>query len=317
MSLLRLLILTVGPFVIVTVAYWIAAPHSSAAVVPQPTSASQNQQPRTDRRSVRPRIPQTLADRCQTTARRLRESLPAGFAIATQPPFVIAGDLPKPQLEQIRTNVIGPVSRALQATYFTSPPQYPISIVICSTEEIFRQLAQEWDGHLDAGYHGYYQRDKRRVLLDLEAGNGSLAHELTHALSHADCPLLPEWFDEGLGALHEEAQYAPDGHRLIGLPNWRCSLTRRACQTGRLPPVRKLADPQNFRSGDVGLNYAVSRSICLFLQDRRVLTEYYQALKTRSGTDPHGLRTLCRILGVTDEDQFERQFAAWIKRQPR
>lgn len=258
-----------------------------------------------------------MAERCQAAAGRLRDNLPAGFAIATQPPFVIAGDLPKGQLEQIRTNVIGPVSRALQGTYFTNPPQYPISIVICSTEEIFRQLAQEWDGHLDAGYHGYYQRDKRRILLDLEAGNGSLAHELTHALSHADCPQLPEWFDEGLGALHEEAKYSPDGQRLIGLPNWRCSLTRRASQAGKLPALHKLADPAKFRSGDVGLNYAVSRSICLFLQDRQVLTDYYQALKSRTGSDPHGLRTLCRVLRVKDELQFERQFAAWIKRQSR
>jgi hypothetical protein len=184
---------------------------------------------------------------------------------------------------------------------------------VCSTEELFRKLAAEWDGHLDAGYHGYYQRNKRRILLDLEAGNGSLAHELTHALTQSDCESLPEWFDEGLGALHEEASYAAGGTRLVGLPNWRCRLTQQAARTKKLPSFSTLANPQTYRIGDVGLNYAMSRSVCLFLQDQQLLATYYKALRKRPRSDVSGLVTLCKVLGVDNEAQAHRQFAAWVR----
>ncbi len=307
----RLLILTIGPFAIMTVAYWVAAPSSSAAVI-NPVAASARKSSGTPGRE----IPQDLAARCQASAARLRQVLPQDFQIIIRAPFLIAGDLPQKALLKIHADVIGPVARALRETYSQAAPQAPITIVICATEGQFRKLARDWDGHLEAGYHGYYQRDKRRILLDLEAGNGSLAHELTHALSHADCEELPEWFDEGLGALHEEAEYAAQGQRLIGLPNWRCKLTRQAAQADHLPSLAALTDPATFRSGDVGLNYAVARSLCLYLQDRQLLQKYYQELRTRWPSDPQGVSTLCRVLGVKSPTQVERQFAAWVKRRP-
>lgn len=310
LSLPRLLILTIGPFVVMAMAYLVASPHASSAALRTDAGWTTDS---ADRKS--PSSSGNLAERCQIAAERLRQSLPDHFEIVTRSPFLMAGDLPKSQLQGLHADVIAPVARALQATYFERQPQHPITIVVCSTEDLFRQLAAEWDGHLEPGYHGYYQRDKHRILLDLEAGNGSLAHELTHALTQCDCEHLPEWFDEGLGALHEEATYATGSHHLIGLPNWRCRLTQQAARAGKLPSLLTLANPQTFRSGDVGLNYAVSRSICLFLQERQVLTTYYKALRTRPKSDAQGLATLCRVLGVQNEAQAQRQFANWINRQ--
>ena len=306
----RLLILTIGPFAIMTVAYWVAAPRTSAAAIHSAATAGR-------RVAVEPQrvVSPDLSVRCRISAQRLKEALPDNFRIVIRAPLLIAGDLPESTLQKLHGDVIGPVSRALRETYFHEVPRDPITIVICSTEDLFRQLAHDWDGHLDAGYHGYYQRDKRRILLDLEAGNGSLAHELTHALSHADCEQLPEWFDEGLGGLHEEAAFSADGKRLIGLNNWRCKLTRQAEKSGRLPRFEALTDPTTFRSGDVGLNYAVARSVCLFLQDRGLLEKYYQELRTRWPSDPNGLSTLCQVLGAKSPTQVERQFATWVKRR--
>lgn len=310
LSLPRLLILTIGPFAVMAVAYLVAAPQASSGAL-RPNAGGQAAS--VDRKS--PSAAKSLAERCQIAAEKLRQSLPETFQIVTRSPFLMAGDLPKSQLQGLHADVIAPVARALQATYFERQPQHPITIVVCSTEDLFRQLAAEWDGHLEPGYHGYYQRDKHRILLDLEAGNGSLAHELTHALTQCDCEHLPEWFDEGLGALHEEATYAPGSQRLVGLPNWRCRLTQQAARAGKLPSITSLANPQTFRSGDVGLNYAVSRSICLFLQERQVLTAYYKALRTRPRSDAQGMTTLCRVLGVQSEAQAQRQFANWINRK--
>lgn len=190
-----------------------------------------------------------------------------------------------------------------------------MSIVVCSTEARFRSLANRWDGHLAAGYHGYYQRNKRRVLLDLEAGNGSLAHELTHALTHCDCEHLPEWFDEGLGALHEEAEFQDQGHQLVGLPNWRCHITQQALLRRRLPSLRELTDPIQFRTGDVAVNYAMSRSFCLFLQDRNVLIQAYRNLRARPSDDIYGLISLRKTLGLKNTDQMDTVFRRWLTKQ--
>ena len=311
MNLTRLSILTIGPFAVIAVAYWLAAPQATQGMLraaPQPGLLPP------ERGSATPR--HTLAAQCQATVTQLQAILPAKFNIVARAPFVIAGDLSRSRLQALHAAVIAPVARALDATYFERPPKHTITIVVCSTEDLFRQLAKDWDGQLETGYHGYYQRDKHRILLDLEAGNGSLAHELTHALSHADCEHLPEWFDEGLGALHEEASYSPDGRRLIGLANWRCRVTRQAAQSGSLPPLATWTPAATFREGDVGLNYAVARSLCLYLQDRQVLTRYYKELRTRPQSDPEGIATLCRVLGVKNPSQAERQFATWVKSQP-
>lgn len=311
LSLPRLLILTIGPFAVMALAYLVAAPHATSATLRDATSGEPRSGSSVSPTATAPAI-RPLAERCQVAAAELCLSLPDDFEIVTRSPFLIAGDLPKSQLQALHSDVVAPVARALHATYFERPPHHPITIVVCTTEELFRRLATEWDGRIEPGYHGYYQRDKHRVLLDLEAGNGSLAHELTHALTQCDCEHLPEWFDEGLGALHEEATYAPGGQRLVGLPNWRCRLTRQAATAGKLPSFATLSNPRIFRSGDVGLNYAVSRSICLFLQERQMLTAYYKALRTRPRSDAQGLATLCRVLGVPNEAQAQRQFVAWV-----
>lgn len=260
-------------------------------------------------------VPNSIEDRCRSAAAELRRKVPPNFEIVVRSPFVLAGDLAKAHLQSLHADVVSPVARALSATYFDQAPKQPILIVVCSTEALFQRLAKDWDGHLEAGYHGYYQRDKHRILLDLEAGNGSLAHELTHALSQADCEHLPEWFDEGLGALHEEATYEAGGKRLIGLPNWRCRLTQQAARNGKIPSLFELANNRTFRSQDVGQHYAVARSLCLFLQDKQLLTAYYKALRTRPRTDAQGVVTLCNVLQVKNEAEARRQFIAWISRK--
>ena len=56
-----------------------------------------------------------------------------------------------------------------------------------------------------------------------------VAHELTHALGHFDFPEMPEWFDEGLASLHEDARFSDD-HLDDGVPNWRRRYLLLACR---------------------------------------------------------------------------------------
>lgn len=304
----RFLVLTLGPIAVISAAYVVAFPRAFTAEV-SPLAAPLNKTVSPDRASVATDLP----GRCEQAAEGLKQKLAPEFHLVVRPPFVLAGDIPALKLRQLHDEIVAPVSRALRSTYFKRAPNQPITIVICATEARFRQLAQEWDGHLDGGYHGYYQRDKRRVLLDLGAGNGSLAHELTHALTQSDCEDLPEWFDEGLAALHEDATFSARENGLIGLPNWRCRITQQALKTSQLPSSAELTRPREFRTGNVELRYAMSRSLCLFLQDERLLAKFYKDLRERNPDDISGIQTLCRVLNVDGAVQFDRRFHQWLR----
>jgi hypothetical protein len=308
-NLPRFLILTLGPVAVIAAAYVIAFPHiSTAEVGPSNHSLAKSTLPHGPPRG------NELGRLCQVAQESLKQQLPSNFQIIVRPPFILAGDLPVMRIKKLHDDVIAPVARALQATYFEHPPKQPITIVICSTEVQFRELARVWDGHLDGGYHGYYQRNKRRILLDLEAGNGSLAHELTHALSQSDCEDLPEWFDEGLAALHEDAAFSTQQKCLIGSKNWRCRVTEQALKAGQLPNLAQLTQPAKFRTGDVNIRYAMARSVCLFLQDRGLLARFYKDLRNSEQRDPTGLKSLCEVLKVSDVATADEQFHLWVRR---
>lgn len=307
MNLPRFLILTLGPVGVVAAAYAVTFPRPSTAGVVTPVVYSD---------TVRPLGSATrgeLARSCDRSAKSLKSSLPPKFHLVVRSPFIVAGDLPEMRLKRLHDDVIAPVARALRVTYFDHSPDHPISVVICSTEIQFRELAQQWDGHNDRGYHGYYQRDKRRILLDLEAGNGSLAHELTHALSQCDFEAMPEWFDEGLAALHEDATFSKPHNCLMGSKNWRCLVTDQALRSGQLPSFTELTRPSGFRAGDVNIRYATARSVCLFLQDRGLLAKFYKALRQEGVRDPTGIETLCRALKVSDVTAVDDQFHGWLR----
>ena len=118
---------------------------------------------------------------------------------------------------------------------------------------MYRRHAKRLDGRENANYHGYYQRTDRRIVLNISTGNGTLAHELTHALAHFDFPNMPEWFDEGLAALHEESEFSSDGSRLIGQSNWRSHFLVNALDRNRLPPLESLITARNVHTGSEAL----------------------------------------------------------------
>ena len=249
----------------------------------------------------------------QQAADSLRGMLPPEFQLLREPPFLVAADIPRERLKELNDLVIRPVCRALKTTYFQIPPTHPLEIILCDSEPTFLKLAEQWGGSVSPGYQGYYERSQHRILLQLTAGTGALAHELTHALAHADCPDLPEWFEEGLASLHEEAQYGADERSLVGLTNWRIHQARQALKETRLPPLSLLMQPDQFRSGDLTLKYAQSRAFALFLQERGKLKASYRELKVTCRDDPTGGRALERVFALPVEE-IDHDFRTWLGR---
>lgn len=300
MTLLRGQILTTAPLALIAVCYAIAAPSSSPLQPPALPSVHRAASP-----------PDTG---CQAAADRLATRLPKDWGVIVRPPYVIAGDVSEGQLATFHRDTIVPTARSLTVQYFDRRPAWPVSIIICSSEDSYREChaCLKERGHSE--YSGIYSRTEHRIVVNIATGEGTLAHELTHALAHADFPDLPEWLDEGLASLYEECEFSSDGVRLIGLPNWRGAVLQGSCRAGQLRPVAEMASDR-FAAEDASTEYAQARYFCLFLQKRGLLEAFYRKCRANSKSDPSGMDTLAELLGSEDLEDIDRQFLSWFKTQ--
>jgi len=250
--------------------------------------------------------------RCEATARSLDALLLSEWTMIVHEPFVLGGDLTGEELEHHYRQTIVPTARALAAAYFPTRPLHPIVILLCTTDDRFRECNVRLDGQERSQYSGLYSRKHRRIVVNIASGEGTLAHELTHALAHADFPTMPEWFDEGLASLHEECEIPADGLRLIGNENWRHQVALEALHQGEL---RLLEDVTSKRFGlmdRANIDYAHVRSLCLYLQELGLLEAFYRTCRLNSADDPTGLRSLCTVTASRDPKTLDDAFRCWL-----
>ena len=299
--------LTMGSIALVAVCYAVAAPDPSSVASPRLTGSSAIH----DQVAVEP---SRQTEACQSLANDLRRRLPDGWSVVVHEPFVLGGDCDAKHLTESYRRTILPTARALSIQYFDHPPMWPVTILLCSSDDSYRECQRRLDERERTEYSGIYSRTEHRVVINVATGDGTLAHELTHALAHADFPLLPEWLDEGLASLHEECEFSPDGLRLIGLDNWRRSTLREAHQREQLRPVSDLAGERFAASDRAALDYAHARYFCLFLQQRRLLEPFYRKCRSRAETDPTGVLSLCELFATRKPGEIDEQFQAWLNK---
>ncbi len=168
---------------------------------------------------------------------------------------------------------------------------------------------------------GAYDHDRRRLVArDLGA---TLRHELIHVLHWRDMSRLGQhhaaWVQEGLAALVEDYDPAPDGaHGITPVPSWRTNTVKRLHDARRLLPLDELAAmPMDRLTADRPLaRYAQSRAVMLFLLDRGLLTDFYRAYTHTFDQDPTGLAALRNTLGVEHQGELEQAFQRWITSLP-
>lgn len=253
-----------------------------------------------------------LTDACRVAAAEIVPRLPQSCRAIVREPFVLAGDFEVERLDKFHNEALVPLMRALWLAYFDRRPDRPIVLVLLSGEQSYRDAAEKLDRYVPLAYAGYYQRSERRIVLNLETGYGTLAHELAHALAQFDFPEMPEWFDEGLASLHEDTRFSVDEMTLIGLNNWRCRLLPAAIRSGELPTLASLIERQSFRGEGEGLNYAQVRCFCRYLQKRGLLSHYYRKFRNNVQNDPSGLDTLRELLGEEQFQHIDRDFRTWV-----
>ncbi len=313
MTRFRFVVLSLGPPAILAAAYALCFP---AAGREQATQTALLVDAETRAALARSGRQDGLGEACAEAARDVLSNLPSSTRIVIRPPFIIAGDLPEADLERLYDEAVLPVTRGLWRSYFDRRPDAPVTIVALSSEAGFATAAAELDGYESSAYAGYTQRGKRRIVVNLATGRGTLAHELSHMLALFDFPDMPEWFDEGLASLHEDAIFSDDGLTLIGVSNWRSRLLHDALGRNQLPALEAVIRNPAFRGEGEGLNYALVRGFCHFLQERGLLSHFYRKFRDGVQDDPSGIVTLCELLNVATMSEVDRQFHDWLALSP-
>lgn len=302
MTLLRGQILTTGPLALIAICYAIAGPASVT------TQSVESPLPATGRVSNSA----GKAFDCKKTADDLAQKLPADWTVLISDPFVLAGDCHQDQLAKYFRDTISPTAQALSVQYFDTHPAWPITIILCSSDESYRECHHSLNERDRSEYAGIYSRGEHRLIVNIATGEGTLAHELTHALAHADFPDLPEWLDEGLASLYEECEFTSDGTRLIGAENWRGAALHGLMQRGELRSIVDLATEQ-FAAENAAVDYAQARYFCLYLQQRNLLEPFYRKCRSQSKADRTGLQALAECFNRNDFRSIDVQFQSWLR----
>jgi hypothetical protein len=255
--------------------------------------------------------PDELDRQSKAKAAELRPRLGAECSVLVRSPFVVAGDMTADELLGWYDRTIAPAARAMAYSYFKKPPIEPITVLLFTKEEPYDRYAKKLFNDEKVSVYGYYKPDRRTLVMNIDTGGGTLVHELTHALIVYDFPAVPDWFNEGLASLHEQCRFRPAGQGLEGLVNWRLPGLQSAIKGKRLVSLETLMTDDDFRGASIGVNYAQARYFCLWLQEKGLLTRYYERFRAGQKDDPQGVATARAVLGGKEWSKIDAEFQAW------
>lgn len=254
-----------------------------------------------------------MADDCRDRAKELQAKLDDDCALIVRSPFIVAGDMTKKELESWYRRTIQPAAEAMSRSYFRVGPDEPITILLFSEERTYDQYALRLFDDEGVSVYGYYKPGIRTLVMNIGTGGGTLVHELTHALVDFDFPRIPTWFNEGLASLHEQCRFREDGSGIEGLVNWRLKGLKQAIEEERLAPLAELIEGSDFRGEDVSLNYAQARYLCLYLQKKDLLVEFYSRFRGNFPHDPNGLTTLRELFSDDEWKNLDADYVSFVE----
>ena len=254
-----------------------------------------------------------LRQACQEMGERLARRLPADHSVVVHAPFVLAGNISASSLRNSYRRIVAPAITALTHTYFRRTPDQPVTLLLLKDEQSYREIAHRLFGQQDVSIYGYYKPSTRTIVINMAAGDGTVVHELTHALVDFDFPGMPIWLNEGMASLYEQCLMDIDenGARIVSQLNWRLSILHDAMADGELKSITSLARCTHFRGADEAIKYAHARYFCMFLEHQGLLDDYYHAFRANQHRDPHGIETLSAMFDHQPFEQIDRAFQSW------
>ena len=254
--------------------------------------------------------PPELVEATRRRGDELMAKLDKNHRAVLRPPFVIIGDLPPRELEQMADQSVVRPAGAMWASYFRKRPPEPIAVLLFRDAESYKKGAGAAFGDKDLPHFGYYKPEERTMVMNIATGTGTLVHELTHALIVYDFPDVPRWFNEGLASLHEQCYVHPD--RIVGKVNWRLPGLQTAVREKRLRPLATMLRADDFYGPLQGLNYAHSRYLFLYMQEKGRLRRFYHAFHARAGESDAAVKTIEEVFG-RKIDQVDAEYVKWVK----
>jgi hypothetical protein len=285
-----------------TVAVWAARPPSRPATRPASRPASS---PATAEYPSR-----ELQAECEKTAAELKGKLSRAFAIDVAAPFVVAGDFGAADVRRFTQGSVVKPAEVMTKSYFTKRPDKPVTILLFADANSYAVWAKKLFNDTELPHYGYFRPTERTMLMNIATGGGTLVHELTHSLISADFPAVPDWFNEGLGSLHEQCTIGDD--RVTGLVNWRLPALKQAIEGGKLQSLESLLIGEKFYGAEQGIHYAHARYFCMYLQQKGLLEKFYRRLHDKPDGPRASVDAVEAVTGAKIAD-VEKAFLAWVK----
>lgn len=244
----------------------------------------------------------------------LKQKLPSKeFTVIIQKPFVVVGDVPSKELrDRWARGTVRWASAKLKEAYFSRDPDHILDVWLFKDKESYEKHTELLWGKVPSTPYGYYSSSQKALVMNIGTGGGTLVHEIVHPFMEANFPDCPPWFNEGLGSLYEQS--SDKNGAIWGLTNWRLAGLKTVIRTGKLPSFKKLmhmSDKKFYgehRGRGYSDNYAQSRYLLYYLQERKLLRKYYQEFVANQSSDPTGYLTLQKVLGENDMKEFQKRW---------
>lgn len=247
---------------------------------------------------------------------RIKKDLP-GFTVIIQKPFVVAGDGTEASVRNAATGTVKWTVDHLKKDYFDKDPADLIDIYLFKDKDSYDKHTKDHFRDTPTTPFGYYSPTHKALIMNISTGGGTLVHEIVHPYMAANFPACPTWFNEGLASLYEQSM-EKDGH-IWGLPNWRLAGLKDALSgKGDPAPAFKdlcAMDAATFYGASKGPAYATARYLCLYLQEKGVLRQFYKDFVSNQKVDPTGYDTLQKTLaglGEKDAETFRKKWEVWV-----
>lgn len=265
---------------------------------------------------VLPATTESLRAACNESSRFWLDRLGAEYGSVIRGPFVLIAAQTEAELAEWYTHFIRSSVAAMYDEYFDTPVSAPVVILMFADEESYLRFGHSHSSHREVSVYGYYKPATRTIVVNLAAGEGTLIHELTHALMDFDYPDAPRWLNEGIASLHEECRIDMllDQHLLQPLDNWRLRILQDAVRSGRVVTTPELM--ASAMAGDEeAIHYAQARYLCMFLRQRGQLPKVYRRFRQEMPDQTEATELLERLLrhaGWQDFADFDQQFQRWV-----
>jgi len=244
---------------------------------------------------------------------QLKKKLPSPeFSVVIQRPFVVVGDEPPKVVQQHAEETIKWAVDRLKQDFFTNDPKEILDIWLFKDAASYEKHTRFLFGDEPTTPYGYYSSKDKALIMNISTGGGTLVHEIVHPFMEANFPACPPWLNEGLGSLYE--QCGEVGGHIHGFTNWRLPALQQAIKAGKVPPFKTLTamDSSAFYNNGKGTNYAQSRYLCYYMQEKGVLVKFYQDFHAHQKEDPTGFKTLQKILAQKDMEVFKKNWEKYV-----